>query len=321
MPPTALSSRTISRAPCSSSSSGPGPRSSANRSSVGRASSPSATSRRLEDLAGDLARLDERSRAAERTRQLDRRSGGGGEVGVGHLGDGVDREPLDAREIEVDVVPRQPELVEIGAHRGRREPVVPQIADRRVLRPLRELLAVLAEEQPVVDHLRQLTAERPRDPLLHLLVRPVVGAADDVGDAEVEVVDDGRELVGGRAVGARQRRARRAGSSRPDPARAPGVERDRRRLGMPLRPLALPDRPLLPRDPEPAEIGEDRLLAARHRALGIGVVDAQHERAPVLVGVGAVGGRAEGVPEVERPRRARREADADGVGLTSSIAM
>ena len=117
--------------------------------------------------------------------------------------------------------------------------------------PLGELLAVLAEQEPVVDHLGQLAAERARDPLLHLLVRPVVGAADDVGDAEVEVVDDGRELIGGGAVRARQRRP-----GEPDrPVRVAdraGFERERRCLGVTLGPLALPDRPLVPADPEPA---------------------------------------------------------------------
>ena len=102
--------------------------------------------------------------------------------------------------------------------------------------------------------------------------------------AEVEVVDDGRELVGRGAVGPRERRA-----GEPDRAvrvtHRSGFERERRRLGMTRRPLALPDRPLVPRDPEPAEIGEDRLLAAGHRALGVGVVDPQDEGSPVLVGV------------------------------------
>ena len=51
-----------------------------------------------------------------------------------------------------------------------------------------------------MDDLRQLTAERPGDPLLHLLVRPVVRAADDVRDLEIEIVDHGRELVRGRPV-------------------------------------------------------------------------------------------------------------------------
>ena len=46
-------------------------------------------------------------------------------------------------------------------------------------------------------------------------------------------------------------------------------------------------------------------------ALGVGVVDPQHERATVLVGEGAVGDGTERVAEVERAGRARREADAN----------
>ena len=108
---------------------------------------------RLEDLAGDLPRLDERAGAAQRAGELDRGSRSCGEVGVGHLGDGVDCEPVDARQIEADVVARQAELVEVRPHRRRRDSLVAQIGDRRVLGPLRELLAVLSEQEAVVDHL------------------------------------------------------------------------------------------------------------------------------------------------------------------------
>ena len=205
---------------------------------------------------------------------------------------------------------RQAELVEIRAHRRRRDSLVAQVADRRVLGPLRELLAVLAEQETVVDHLGQLASERPRDPLLHLLVGPVVGAADDVGDAEVEIVGDRGELIGRRAVGTGERR-----SSEPDRAvgiaHRPGVERQRCGLGVPLGALALAERAFVPADPEPVEIGEDRLLAAGHVALRVGVVDPEDEHAGVRVRIGAVGGGAEGVPEMERARRARREADAN----------
>ena len=267
--------------------------------------------RRLEDLPGDLARLDERAGAAERTRELGRRPGRRREVAVRHPGDRIDREPVDAREVEIDVVPRQAELVEVRPHGRCRNALLPEIRHRGVLGALGELLAVLTEQEPVVDHLGQLAAERPGDALLHLLVRPVVGAANDVRDPEVEVVDDGCELVRRGAVGPRER-----GAGEPDrPVRVAHrscVERERSGLGMTGRAGALPDRPLLPRDPEPAEIGEDRLLAAGHGALGVGVVDPQHERSAVLVGVAAVGDRAERVAEMERPGRARGEAHADG---------
>ena len=126
-----------------------------------------------------------------------------------------------------------------------------------------------------MDHLGQLAPERPRDPLLHVFVRPVVGAADDVGDPEVEVVDNRCELVGGGAVRPRER-----GPRKPDRAvhiadRA-CVQSERRRLGVTLCPFALADRPLLPGDAEPAQIVQNRLLPAGNGALGVGVVDAQH---------------------------------------------
>ena len=53
-----------------------------------------------------------------------------------------------------------------------------------------------------MDHLGQLAAERSCDALLHLDVRPVVRSADDMCDLELEIVDDGGELVGRAAVGA-----------------------------------------------------------------------------------------------------------------------
>ena len=60
-------------------------------------------------------------------------------------------------------------------------------------------------------------AERACEPAVQRLVRPVVVAADDVRDPEVDVVDDGRELVRGGAVLPEQRdaveAARRAASA------------------------------------------------------------------------------------------------------------
>ena len=50
--------------------------------------------------------------------------------------------------------------------------------------PLGQLFAVLAEDEPVMDHLGQLPADGACDPLLELEIRSVVGAADDVRDPE-----------------------------------------------------------------------------------------------------------------------------------------
>ena len=98
------------------------------------------------------------------------------------------------------VVLRQAELLEVAAHGLGGDPCLPQRGDGRALGPLGELLAVLAEDQPVVDELGRLRAERLEQPPVELLVRPVVVAADDVRDAEVDVVDDAREVVGRRPV-------------------------------------------------------------------------------------------------------------------------
>src|SRR5262249_40040824 len=62
--------------------------------------------------------------------------------------------------------------------------------------------------------------------------------------------------------------------------------------------------PMIPFDPEPAEVVEDRLLAAREVPRRIGVVDTQQH--PVTEG--AVSHRPEGVADVKRARRARCEA-------------
>jgi hypothetical protein len=65
-------------------------------------------------------------------------------------------------------------------------------ADGCALRPLGELLAVLAEDQPVVDELRDRRTECLEQPAMQGLVRPVVVAANDVRDPEVDVVDHAR---------------------------------------------------------------------------------------------------------------------------------
>src|SRR5439155_22146465 len=70
--------------------------------------------------------------------------------------------------------------------------------------------------------------------------------------------------------------------------------------------VTLPHRPVVPRDPEPLELAQDRLLTAREVAHRIGVVDPKQQPVAEVT----VGDRAQRVSEVERPRRARCEADA-----------
>ena len=131
---------------------------------------------------------------------------------------------------------------------------------------------------------------------VQLLVRPVIRAADDVRDAEVDVVDDGREMERRRAVVAPEHHA-------VEPLRQ---RRLLRRRQMALGALALPHRPLVPLDAEPAQVLDDRLLSARDVARGIGVVDPQQEP----VAEAAVRDGAQRVADVERPGRARSEPHA-----------
>ena len=118
---------------------------------------------------------------------------------------------------------------------------------------------------------------------MQLFVRAVVEAADDVRDAEVDVVHDAREVIGGGSVFAEER----------DPVEA--LAELGSGLAVARLPLALAHRPIVPREPEPLKVADDLLLPARHVPLRIGVVDPeQHPVAEAAVGDGA-----EGVTDVQ----------------------
>jgi hypothetical protein len=201
---------------------------------------------------------------------------------------------VDTRQVVVDVVPRYPQLLEVAPHGLGRDPELAQRLDRRAGGPFRELLAVLAEDQPVVDVLRRLGSERFVELPVKRLVRPVVVAAIDVGDSEVDVVDDARQVIRGRAVLAQERR--------PAEALAP---KQCSRLAVALLPLALTHRALVPRDLEPLEIAKDRFFSARNVACRIGVVDPEQQVFPFA----PVDDRTEGVADMQRAGGAGREAD------------
>ena len=131
---------------------------------------------------------------------------------------------------------------------------------------------------------------------VQLLVRTVIRAANHIGDAEVDVVDDAREMKRRRAVAPPERHALE------DLLEAGSVGRREVALG----PLALPDRAVVPGDPEPAEIGLDRLLAAGDVPRRVGVVDPQQQ----VVAEAAVRDGAQRVADVQCPGRAGREPDA-----------
>ena len=137
------------------------------------------------------------------------------------------------------------------------------------------------------------------------LVRTVVVAADDVGDAEVDVVDHAREVVRRRPVLADER----------DPVEA--VAERRGRLEVTIAPLGLTGRTLVPRDAEPFEIAQQGLLAAGNVPSGVGVVDPeQHPVAEATVRDGA-----ERVAHVERAGGRGRETHAHWHRRTLSSAL
>src|SRR5439155_25927302 len=109
-------------------------------------------------------------------------------------------------------------------------------------------LGVGPEDETEVDVVRRGGAQRLGQRAVQRLVRAVVVPSDDVRDPEIDVVDDARELVRGAAVRPEQLHALEA------------VGQPRGRLAIALAALALADRALIPLDPEPAEIVEDRLL-------------------------------------------------------------
>ena len=194
----------------------------------------------------------------------------------------------------MDVVAGQPELVEVPAHCLGRDSELAEGRHRRPLGPLRELLAVVSEDQAVVDVLRRRRPERFVQLPVEVFVRTVVVSAVDVRDPELGVVDDAREVVRGRSVLAEDRRPAEAVAAKA--LRGGAVE---------LLPLALAERALVPGDVEPREVAEDRLLPTRDVARRVGVVDPQEE----VIALSAVDDRAERVADMERTGRAGSEAD------------
>jgi hypothetical protein len=110
---------------------------------------------------------------------------------------------------------RQSELLEIAPNGLGRKAELAKRCDRCALGPLRELLAVLAEDQPVVDVLGRGRPERLVEAAVDVLVRAMVVPAVDVRDPELGVVDDAREVVGGRPVLAEERRPAKTVASEP----------------------------------------------------------------------------------------------------------
>ena len=138
----------------------------------------------------------------------------------------------------------------------------------------------------------------------------MIGTAEHLRDPEREVVGDGRELVRRGPV-----RAEEGRSLEPDRTVAsriaPFSSARAGRRGVESARSLWPQRALVPADPEPVEVRQDRVLAPADGARGIRVVDAQNEHAASLVREPPVGDGGQRIADVERPRRAGREADAD----------
>src|SRR6266536_4738983 len=115
-----------------------------------------------------------------------------------------------------------------------------------------------------------------------------------MGDPEVHVVDDAREVVRGRPVLAEQR----------DPIEA--LAELGAGLAVTVLSLTLPDGPFLPSQAEPFEVAHDLPLPTWHVPLRIGVVDPQEHP----VAQPAVGDRADDVTDAWGPGGARCEADS-----------
>ena len=157
LPPTAFSSRTSARA---------------SRAAVGAFDQLAEALQRLGRVAlGRLRRREDRlrvlaclvqvARTTQRGDDLDRSAGTLGKLLVGHRLDRLDREPPDARQVVVHVVLRDAELLEIAADGLAGDAGVAQRCDGRAGRTLRELLAVLAEDQAVVDELGRRRCRAP----------------------------------------------------------------------------------------------------------------------------------------------------------------
>ena len=199
---------------------------------------------------------------------------------------------------------------EVPGARLRRVALSAQLGDRRRVLPLGQL-AVLAEHHRMVEEHRYRGAQRPEGGFVQRPVGQVVVAADDVGDRVIGVVDNACPVVGRAAIGADddERADALAGQHQRAVAELHARCRARRRP-VPLGAIALAERPLVPADAQPAQVVNDRLLAAADRPGRVRVVDPQEHRSLLRAGEEQVGERRQGAAQVQRPGGAGGEADA-----------
>ena len=132
----------------------------------------------------ELGEIEPRRRAAD-LRQVERRD---------HL--------LGRDDLLVAMAPAEPDQIIAQRRRQIAHGAIGVDAERTVA--LRQFRAVGAVDQRDMRHYRHRPAERVVDLFLPGGVGQMIVAADDMGHAHVVVVDDDRQLVGRRAVGAQQ---------------------------------------------------------------------------------------------------------------------
>ena len=297
--------------------------------------------RRLEHAGGDLGGLDQRVSAAKpgsqrpQRRRIEVRGSEGQDplrqLVVGQARQMRRRERVEAGLLEPHLAPGEPRRIEAvdqlihrqhlsGAGAGdqaelihdrlRRVALSAQLGDRRRALPLGQL-AMLAEHHRMVQEHGHRGAQRLERGLVQRPVGQVVVAANDVGDRVIGVVDNACPVIGRTAVGADddERADALAGQHQRAVAELHARGRARRRP-VTLGPIALAERSLVPADAQPAQVVDDRLLAAAHRSGRVRVVDPQEHRSLLRAGEEQVGERRQGAAQVQRPGGAGGEADA-----------
>ena len=193
---------------------------------------------------------------------------------------------------------------------------------------LGELGPVGPQDERHVAEPRRLQAEGFVEDDLFRRVADVVVAPEDVGDAEVGVVDDAGEVVGRRAVRLDHDlvldRLRLDGDPAVDEVlvsdRPAGLDLEEdsvavlvglalghelRGLGaVDIEPPALEDGLLVPVEPQPLEVLEDLVEESRFGPFQVGVFDAEQEFPPGMAGVEPVEDGRPGAPDMEEARRA-----------------
>ena len=258
---------------------------------------------------------------------------------AGARADRLEAEPLD------DLVARHDRRLAVGRPADQGEEVDERLGEvargaelvhRERAVPLRELLAVVAEEAAEVRVGGRLVAERLQDLDLLRRVRDVVVAADHVGDRVVHVLDGGREVVGRPAVGADDDDvleldvrhldataddvvpAGRALVGHPEADRAVVLVRPvlghepGRELAAAIHRVELERDGAVPVDPEPRERPLDLRDGLGDLAARVGVLDPEQALAAAAAREEPVEEEGVHAADVEEPGRGRRHADADG---------